>query len=974
METRRSMSKTIDVFLGGPIEIESERAFLSRLVEDLTGRGVAALILANFHTPRDPHQVDFLVVTDAGGCHVELKHYTAPFSGGINGPWRRHLPDGSTHALEPLNPYQQALACKYALSDELHKLAACGAIRFSSQPRGKLYKHFESVVCIYPSLPSGTHVDAFGHVGLKGYPEFLDFILTRKPDPCLQREHWLALALRLALIKQEDLNEIIESNACTARKTVEEYEKRFQAFHASLPSLVPTRLRAGNGETIRSDAMLDRLARAQHSQLIGPSGSGKTHLAKHLALGALERGVTPLFVPAQYFEGRFSHLLDRSIAHVYPNTASHFLRNIQAAQRPLLLIVDGIDRVPASCIGSFIEGLQAFYLRWKTPILLTSQDQVSLPTELKGEVYSLQELDQEEKEKLLRAYLGESGEEHTRLFEPFRTAYEVRIAADCIVDLNDRVTKPKLLDVYIQRNCEKTSDPPVVRLMLRSLARFMAEQLVSTISVAEAWRIAESALQTGGEKVSLVNEWADTGLILLEHGSWRFTHELIERFLQAEALSQEVRSATFLKEEIVRPRNQHVSAFIVSLQKDEQRIKACLEVADADLLAEALRGSLGTLTMQVALAEVESLLGRSLSQLQQAELSVKRGEHWLGELVVNNTAAWTAYDRTLMNAMGIVVTEGILVASVFELVRRTDEKVIEYLRCHEIDKEIRSDVFALQYALLNPETHELPASVIVHRAHGTCKRIAVASLDKIASLLKTADERTPGELYLLCSLYPCEGAQTLDALPDFLRVCLQTGIAHLQMEALRLAEGCSQALSRREPVRERVKGVLQRFDSHNIGISSSLVDAMLAYEMVESPVSMEQALNQMQSLLKNPEDPESQQWAHTCITRIFEDVFQAAYYHAFHELTELQQVDLLTMAALAAEYIGMFEDWTLAQLIKHNNRRSLPAFLRWATEIQPDTPFQQDTAATYFYPTFRTSRIAFSRFITPSRQLLYDTC
>src|SRR6266446_6985367 len=100
------MNTTIDIYLGAPITIESERHFLARLHSDLRKRGRDGLIFANFLLPpnRPVHQVDFFVVAPPYVCHVELKHLTKPVVGSANGPWSLREPDGSLTALEAKNP------------------------------------------------------------------------------------------------------------------------------------------------------------------------------------------------------------------------------------------------------------------------------------------------------------------------------------------------------------------------------------------------------------------------------------------------------------------------------------------------------------------------------------------------------------------------------------------------------------------------------------------------------------------------------------------------------------------------------------------------------------------------------------------------------------------------------------------------------------------------------------------------------
>jgi len=98
------MKSTIDIYYGDPLGVESEKIFLERLRADLLALKAPALIFANFITPKNHRQIDFLVVTLGCACHVELKQLTAPVVGGPNGPWPLRMPDGSLQPLEAKTP------------------------------------------------------------------------------------------------------------------------------------------------------------------------------------------------------------------------------------------------------------------------------------------------------------------------------------------------------------------------------------------------------------------------------------------------------------------------------------------------------------------------------------------------------------------------------------------------------------------------------------------------------------------------------------------------------------------------------------------------------------------------------------------------------------------------------------------------------------------------------------------------------
>ena len=378
-----NMKPTIDIYTGSPIEIESERSFLADLREALLARGESALIFANFFPEPSPSQVDFLVIARSCACHVELKNFSASVQGGVNGSWKLRQPHGGPEHLEAKNPYRQALACKYAISDVMHRLAKKGIV--PNLPRGdKFYKHIESVVCIYPRLLPGSHVPSDHLVRTLGYPELIEFLVTQKRAPAWTQDHWLEVAMNLGLAHEENPNEAIEPDLVAARDAVAHYRQRFiEACRSDLHELVGTSVTTGECCT-KSNEILDLLQRGVHAQLVGPSGFGKTHFVRHAAMKMAAAGGIPLIVAAGRYDGRLSILLDRSVACFHPNTAMHLLDSATKANCPVAIIIDGFNTCPSKIQARLLEDLQAFYLRRPVPILFTSQQEIVLTECLTG--------------------------------------------------------------------------------------------------------------------------------------------------------------------------------------------------------------------------------------------------------------------------------------------------------------------------------------------------------------------------------------------------------------------------------------------------------------------------------------------------------------------------------------------------------------------------------------------------------------
>lgn len=75
--------------------------------------------------------------------------------------------------------------------------------------------------------------------------------------------------------------------------------------------------------------------------------------------------------------------------------------------------------------------------------------------------------------------------------------------------------------------------------------------------------------------------------------------------------------------------------------------------------------------------------------------------------------------------------------------------------------------------------------------------------------------------------------------PELLRVCWKTGLYHLKIDVLQLVEWSSRVLQ--GSVRDEVEEVLRGLHSRNLFLSTAIVDALICYGLVESPVTPEQA-------------------------------------------------------------------------------------------------------------------------------------
>jgi hypothetical protein len=83
------------------------------------------------------------------------------------------------------------------------------------------------------------------------------------------------------------------------------------------------------------------------------------------------------------------------------------------------------------------------------------------------------------------------------------------------------------------------------------------------------------------------------------------------------------------------------------------------------------------------------------------------------------------------------------------------------------------------------------------------------------------------------------------------------------------------------------------------------------------------------------------------VSNQFEDVIASPYITAVEALSADQRTTLYTLAALGSPSYGFWDDWLLRELINSGDRKALPAFERWATQLCTDDPTLQEVVSSY---------------------------
>jgi energy-coupling factor transporter ATP-binding protein EcfA2 len=934
------------LFVGDLLEEPSEIQFLNRLSSDLIKLQKSAIIFTNFHAGKANQQIDFFVITPNCACVVELKNFTIPVFGQVNGPWELKSTDGTlVKSLGERNPYHQALNAKYAISDEMHILLA-GDPELAKPPGSKSYVYtIESVVCIFPEIPHGSNLTAGDFKAyVKGYGDFLKFLLVGGKSPGWTKYDWIKLANNLNL-QQRDVSRAAYPNQREASEQSELYLGRFIDYYGrNLPEFVPIQISVDN-KSCALESLLRVLSVEKSLQVVGPSGCGKTHLIKHLALLSIESSHAPIFISAKYFGGFFSDLLDRSVMHLYDGNGLELLATLSASGRKPFFIIDGINECPAHRIPELIETIQAFALRRKHIVIFTSQKMLELPTELKGAIIRLDYLTDLEKRKVLAAYLQQPPANVEAVLEVIKTPFEISLLAKSTLELGSDFTKYTLFNSYARKSLECCENSSLAFRTLVNVGQIMAERLLTAIPESEFKRNFEIVSEDYRIRPDAFSVIPKSGLIEIRQGYCSFSHEMVQYFFEAEAFLSKYSSTAERATEMERPRNHHLADFVLGAQGDTQNTRVLIKSSAFHRpLLEAIKGRYGKYAKAAVLTDISILFKKADEEVEKLDLTFKKSADRFGIAIEPTTGmdwTWTSYEIALMNSIGQAFSrEGLFMNQVINLLKKTDRKCFQLLESKEIphiDKILLQESLCFSLYVAIPQK-QLPISIIIQQIRPMWEGEFTPELEcTMKSLLQDLDNQPIGVLFLLCNLMRGAKAHFTSELPNLLKRCWKTKIYNLRLDALNAVQDHTHQVE--EPVRSELIGIVKNlYWEGNLGLSTTITEVLASYEALEIGITVDDVTKEIIRLLEDWENPFNYEHAYTIYTYIFEDVFQGVYYEAIYNLPSENRAKLLTMAALGAPDYSFNIGWILQQLVEMDFSNAIKAYLKWGIIPYSEVP------------------------------------
>ncbi|MFH8747469.1 hypothetical protein ACH4GK_09545 [Streptomyces rimosus] len=744
-----------------------------------------------------------------------------------------------------------------------------------------------------------------------------------------------------------------EVSACAAdRQELEDYSAQLDIYlRGNLHELVPLTLAdEDSGERVSSAELATWLRPGLHIQVVGASGTGKSHTLTHTVLGLLQAGWLAILLRASLYEGQLGDSLDECVAPFSQHGVSALAGAARQRQLPIVLLVDAVNECPSRLQERLIQQVTSWCLRVGATAVLSSQEFLHVPAALRGARLKTADPDRQQRTALLRSHradqeVSKHDEEDCAAFD---TAFELSLAAQLAQRLPRGAGRAALLEAHVGEQLQHVSQPTAARQVLHCWAQMMDERLTGWLPLAEARRSAAQLLTVQKVAVSTVDEALETSVVRVRHQRVEFRHELYAQLLAADALMWRCADLPELAGELGRPHRRELAAWVVALHGDPEVVRGLLrKLPETEVLTEALRGRLGQVADEAALAEARHCL-----QTATEAAAISRVVYTDSTYTVKPTQSWNAYEQAVFRAVGTTARDGRLLEPLARLLRETDQA---FLRGTAQDASYPRDaVPCLIAAVLSgpiPSAGDarLPAEVITDAARlawpglGRASRHQPVGTPVLQRWITYLDDTDVGFTVLLCYILQRTDDPTAAALaPALFTRAWNTGANHLRFAGLDLLTSIRTTAD--EATTAQIIELLLGLHPDDVFVSTMLVEALHRYGQITSPYAVGEITEEITSLLTDLNQPDAHARAQRILESQFEEVIAAPYVEAIDALDPEARRALLTLAVREGD-ATMFTDVFLKELIRDSHPDVLPALQHWASHLKVPSPFWHDAVS-----------------------------
>ncbi|MEB2400147.1 MAG: hypothetical protein OZ927_11460 [Alcaligenaceae bacterium] len=929
----------IALYIGAPIEHESERTVLIELVRLLETSGETATVLANVNL--NGRQLDLVLGTDKLTLVLEAKASTAPLRGAVNGAWATLTRSGHWKATR--NFYQQALDEKNALRDALR------------EHQGEVTGYPDAHVVFVPRLaekseiPSDDHKVSFG--GLKDLADQL----VRRSGLCCTSEQWRMFADRQGLERVFELASAWDLRLLEAHRTLTEYVAAFTATYALTTTQYKPDTYNVDGESLQAPDLERLLLQTRENLLIqGPSGCGKSLLSLVLANRLCIGGMIPVVLEGKAFEGKFGSTLDRETTLLNVQSASKLLAAARILSRPVAIIVDGYNECPSDHRFRLTRALRAASAKFDATIIVSSQIAID-----RADLLPLRKVTVSAPNHELKIDIASLDADAAELLAPLLQTIATGIEASLIGQMGSEVTRVSsrsaLFDSFVRRRLGDTASQGVT--FLCCMAELLFERMTFSLSIREADRI----LVKERLGVEILQEIRRAGLLLLHGDRLSFVHEMYLNAFAAEAIVRKIGSdGKALTRALTIPRLNELRALVVGALEDRTLLAHLLNATtDASLLRACMSGECGVDALQITKQDLGAVMDHLQSEVESVRFFIASDQFWSIGVEAASRTAWTEHERALLSMLPTTLMQGQFCKELFDIVGRLDQQLREEftrLRSDAIQKDmksLRSSLFAVTYVF---GQRELGISLVMSALHG-------GSLTRFPDNPKRQEilryiwlnAVTPGQFYLALALshsafrlerdmlelaiehaLPLFEIQRWKFLPYHLQLSLMNFVHFLPQEDSPFHQKLARSLENLQP---ELHPFLQDIALEVLSNLGSMDDALGDHEV--------QVRREVAQILDDPVVENAAEVAWGIYNAQFDHPFDAAYIRVIEDLSDKQRLSLMRLACAGASEYSFFLGSLMEALARAGDLLAIPAISRWAHLPNPTSTMRQNAIEIY---------------------------
>jgi len=735
MTTSLNNSPLIRIFIGEPVQHQSEYDCLRVICEVLAKMHSWAYIFANFHAAG--RQIDLTVFTEQTTLVIEAKSYSQSVRGSLNGQWEQFGPYGTKKIR---NAYDQALNAKNALRDEIQKIC-----RIDGYPNG--------LVAIVPHIPEGSSLPSEDFKVAVTSLEQIAKWLTHRSGALLTQSLCEALAIQLNLEEVTSADAALNEEFLIAERSYKTYLKAFDDFYGPLAvDFVSDQYKYGVSEIGPSEVKSMVTSDASGLIIQGPSGCGKTLLVTSCAISCLADGCIPIFVSAKNFDGEFQRLLDKEAALLNARSGSNLVKAGRLLGKRIILFLDGYNECRDDFKVSLTRSLKAFALNYDAAIVVSTQQDIS-----RADLLTMKTIIVERPSIELKAVLARSkdqndpAENFRSLLQAANSGLEAVLVGQVGAGLSAGASRFALFETYARKKLG-TAATEGIRI-LSSFAGKLVHRACLSLSVREFDRLCDAANPNHAVRLQLSN----SQLLQVRGDRISFIHEL---FFSAFSADAAIRSANedlaHIHAALVSPRFFPSKTFIIGAIENDHLLHEVIEsLTDKDLIAACYRGECGATAQSFMSRKIERLLKIMIAEAQGLRFKII-GEGWNSITIDANSLHHELKEfGPHLTAIGQGLMNGKYQDAVMTACRHLDEVISTFSNTYAAEAKaknipLRHDIFSAAYVM----SRKAAISQLIYFTHSGSLSFRRQECSVFGATLREMWPlaETPGQFYFLIGL------------------------------------------------------------------------------------------------------------------------------------------------------------------------------------------------------------------------------